>query len=71
MNNYSKPFLPPSNTNDVLAVKEPNTNLLTVVNNLEEFKSSALDKHMLSQKKFLLQVRTMGLWLMITAYLII
>ena len=60
MNNYSKPFLPPSNTNDVLAVKEPNTNLLTVVNNLEEFKSSALDKHMLSQKKFLLQVHITG-----------
>mgnify|MGYP001383582462 CR=1 FL=1 len=45
---------------DVLAVKETNTNLLTVVDNLEEFKSSALHKNILSQKRFLLQVHLTG-----------
>ena len=60
LNNYNKPFLPPSNTKDVLAVKETNTNLLTVVDNLEEFKSSALHKNILSQKRFLLQVHLTG-----------
>lgn len=60
MSNYCKPYSNPTYTHDVIITKPVKTNLLAVVNNLEDFKSSAIDKQMLTQKRFLLQTYLTG-----------
>ena len=58
--NYSKPYIQPDSRQDVLTVKTTNTNLQTIVNNQEEFKSSAMKKNILDQKRFLSQIHVTG-----------
>ena len=59
-NNYDKPYKEPSSNHDVLVTKEVNTNILSVVNNLEEYKSSSINNNRLSQKRFYLQTHLTG-----------
>ena len=60
LSDYSKPYSNPTYTHDVIITKPVKSNLLAVVNNLEDFKSSAIDKQMLTQKRFLLQTYLTG-----------